>query len=98
MSFVAAYRFIVRVTDDAELKSRLNASRDLKELNDVLKNSVGLFGIELFDDAIRSLRVHCRDANQAQNLQEIRSWWHRLLVKISQEGSCQTKHPRPRDA
>lgn len=91
MSVGQAKKFIQRGLRDSTLREDLNASSNQTALLAVLKREDLVFSAHEFDEAFHNLLVQCQEKEQADQLNEFKTWWN-LTVALSQHCGAEGKN------
>ncbi len=87
MTVQNAIRFIERGISDSDLRRRLNTAPDEAACRKVLEEEDLAFSDQEFDEAFHHRLTQCREAEEADQIQEFRTWWD-LLRSILNPGAC----------
>lgn len=85
MSIANARSFIKRGMADSELRSRLNRTSSLPQLNRVLAEQNLVFSFSEFNDAYANTLIQCQFEDDANQLKQFKMWWDLLLMSLSNE-------------
>ena len=87
MTIGNALSFIKRSLNDADLRERLNGAVNKEELNRILAEEYISFSANDLDNAYNHRLTECQEADEAEQLKELKLWWD-LLGRILDPQGC----------
>jgi len=87
MTIGNALAFIKRSLSDTDLRDRLNGASSKEEFDRVLADEFLNFSTHDFDEACNHKLTQCQEADEAEQLKELKLWWD-LLGQILEPGAC----------
>jgi hypothetical protein len=81
MTIGNALSFIKSCLNDADLRGRLNSAVSRDELDLILAQEFLTFSASDFDEAYNHKLAECQEAEEAEQLKELKLWWG-LLGRI----------------
>ena len=81
MTIGNALTFIKRSLNDSALRERLNETSSKEDLNLILAQEFLSFSSREFEDAYNHRLTECQEADDAEQLMELKLWWE-LLGRI----------------
>ena len=91
MSIGNALTFIKRAVTEPALRGRLNSASCTSELEGILAAEGLSFTPFEFEDAVNSSLVKCTEWEEADHLNEFRTWWEMLQQIVSPETCSASK-------
>lgn len=89
MTIGNALTFIKRSLNDSVLRDRLNGASNKEEFDRVLAEEFLNFSAYDFDEAYNHKLTECQEADDAEQLMELKLWWD-LLGRIHEPSACST--------
>jgi len=78
MTISKAKQFIHSVLTDISLRSAINRTSTINEIDMVLQQNDMHFTPGEFEEAFRNLLTQCQSESQANQLQQIKMWWEMI--------------------
>lgn len=87
MTIASARAFIKNSMTDQELRRKLNHSKSLTELKQVLESEEFIFSDHELDEAYTSQLFSCQFEEDAQTLNQFKLWWDMLNNTMSDQSA-----------